>query len=42
MKGTNSATIQVLVCKLAIFLLSFMDAGMKFLAVVVHIYNVVL
>ncbi|WP_280956391.1 DMT family transporter [Aestuariivirga litoralis] len=37
-----SATIPVLVCTLAIFLLSAMDAGMKSLVIAVGVYNIVL
>lgn len=42
MKTTASATIPVLVCTFAIFLLSAMDAGMKSLVLAVGVYNVVL
>ena len=42
MKSAASATIPVLVCTLAIFLLSAMDAGMKSLVIAVGVYNVVL
>jgi S-adenosylmethionine uptake transporter len=42
MKSTASATIPVLVCTFAIFLLSAMDAGMKSLVLAVGVYNVVL
>ena len=42
MKRTASATVPVLVCTLAIFLLSAMDAGMKSLVLAVGVYNVVL
>lgn len=42
MRGTASATIPVLVCTLAIFLLSAMDAGMKTLVIAAGVYNVVL
>jgi S-adenosylmethionine uptake transporter len=42
MKSTTSATIPVLVCTMAIFLLSAMDAGMKSLVIAVGVYNVVL
>lgn len=42
MKGAASATIPVLVCTLAIFLLSAMDAGMKSLVIAAGVYNVVL
>ena len=41
-KSAASATIPVLVCTLAIFLLSAMDAGMKSLVIAVGVYNVVL
>ena len=37
-----SATIPVLVCTLAIFLLSAMDAGMKSLVIAAGVYNIVL
>lgn len=37
-----SATIPVLVCTLAIFLLSAMDAGMKSLVIAVGVYNIIL
>lgn len=37
-----SATIPVLICTLAIFLLSAMDAGMKSLVIAVGVYNVIL
>lgn len=37
-----SATIPVLVCTLAIFLLSAMDAGMKSLVIAAGVYNVIL
>ena len=39
MKSAASATVPVLVCTLAIFLLSAMDAGMKSLVVAVGVYN---
>lgn len=39
---STSATIPVLVCTLAIFLLSAMDAGMKSLVIAVGVYNIVL
>lgn len=42
MKTAASATIPVLVCTFAIFLLSAMDAGMKSLVIAVGVYNVVL
>jgi len=42
MKSTASATVPVLVCTLAIFLLSAMDAGMKSLVIAAGVYNVVL
>ena len=42
MKSTASATIPVLVCTLAIFLLSAMDAGMKSLVVAAGVYNTIL
>lgn len=42
MKNAASATIPVLVCTFAIFLLSAMDAGMKSLVIAVGVYNVVL
>lgn len=42
MKSAASATIPVLVCTFAIFLLSAMDAGMKSLVIAVGVYNVVL
>ena len=42
MKSAASATIPVLVCTLAIFLLSAMDAGMKSLVLVAGVYNIVL
>lgn len=42
MKNAASATVPVLVCTLAIFLLSAMDAGMKSLVIAVGVYNVVL
>ena len=42
MKGTASATIPVLVCTLAIFLLSAMDAAMKSLVIAAGVYNIVL
>jgi S-adenosylmethionine uptake transporter len=41
-KSAASATIPVLVCTFAIFLLSAMDAGMKSLVIAVGVYNVVL
>ena len=42
MKSAVSATIPVLVCTLAIFLLSAMDAGMKSLVIAAGVYNVIL
>ena len=42
MKSAASATIPVLICTLAIFLLSAMDAGMKSLVIAVGVYNVIL
>ena len=42
MKTAASATIPVLVCTLAIFLLSAMDAGMKSLVLAAGVYNIVL
>lgn len=42
MKSAASATIPVLVCTFAIFLLSAMDAAMKALVIAVGVYNVVL
>ncbi|WP_290546571.1 DMT family transporter [Aestuariivirga sp.] len=42
MRSTASATIPVLVCTLAIFLLSAMDAGMKSLVLAAGVYNIVL
>lgn len=42
MKSGTSATIPVLVCTLAIFLLSAMDAGMKTLVIALGVYNTVL
>lgn len=42
MKSAASATIPVLVCTLAIFLLSAMDAGMKTLVIAIGVYNTVL
>ncbi|MCA3554773.1 DMT family transporter [Aestuariivirga sp.] len=41
-RSTASATIPVLVCTLAIFLLSAMDAGMKSLVLAAGVYNIVL
>jgi S-adenosylmethionine uptake transporter len=41
-KSAASATIPVLVCTLAIFLLSAMDAGMKSLVLAAGVYNIVL
>lgn len=42
MKSAASAMIPVLVCTLAIFLLSAMDAGMKSLVIAAGVYNIVL
>ena len=42
MRSAASATIPVLVCTLAIFLLSAMDAGMKSLVLAAGVYNIVL
>ena len=42
MKSTASAMIPVLVCTLAIFLLSAMDAAMKSLVIAAGVYNIVL
>jgi len=41
-KVTTSSTLPVLICTLAIFLLSAMDAGMKTLVLAVGVYNTVL
>ncbi|MCX7351188.1 MAG: DMT family transporter [Alphaproteobacteria bacterium] len=42
MKSAASATIPVLICTLAIFLLSAMDAAMKSLVIAAGVYNIVL
>ena len=42
MKSAASAMIPMLVCTLAIFLLSAMDAGMKSLVIAAGVYNIVL
>lgn len=42
MRSAASATIPVLVCTLAIFLLSAMDAAMKSLVIAAGVYNIVL
>lgn len=42
MKSAASATVPVLICTLAIFLLSAMDAAMKSLVIAAGVYNIVL